>query len=201
MTKYYGITNEGSISSTGDITAGGKVIIGADATTNNDAVRKSQLDTASAAARNRGNHTGTQDSTTISDFTSAVTAIVNPAINTALTPLLDGADTSLDSFREVLERFQNNEGEAADILTRLTQAENDITTLSQGAVTKFTGLVGNGTLSSFTVATGIDNPIVQILEVSTGEVVHPTVTISGQNITVNFGTYVPANNAFKVVAI
>jgi hypothetical protein len=72
-----------------------------------------------------------------------------------------------------------------------------------GFTTKYAQAVGNGSLTSFTVthSLGSSNVSVDVVEVSTGDLVMADIlVVDANNVTVNFAT-APASNAFEVIVL
>lgn len=164
-------------------------------TASTDAVTKSQLDTAEAAAKARANHTGTQASTTISDFTTAVDA--------RIATVIDAAPTALDTLNELAAALGDDPNFSATVTTSLDALDTRIDSLeaSTGAG-GYTQLVGDAVASTFTVThnLGTTSVIVQIFAVSNGQTVFPVVTRPSTNtVALDFGTTVPASNAMRVL--
>lgn len=68
-------------------------------------------------------------------------------------------------------------------------------------VRKFAANVGNGTLTTFTIAHGLGTSDVQVTvkDASTGEIVYPDATVDATNVVLTFGS-APATNAYRLIA-
>lgn len=74
---------------------------------------------------------------------------------------------------------------------------------------KYSGTIGDNSASSFTIAQSVHGlagdatMVVAVYDVSTGDQVYPRVSINNSNgtVTVDFGSYVPGTNAFRVVIV
>jgi hypothetical protein len=141
-----------------------------------------------AQVRDRTTHTGQQASTTISDFTSAVNALVAAGV----AAVVDTAPGTLDTLNELAAALGDNPNFATDI-----------TALIAAKVGKYTTLFGNGSLTSFTITHGFTTTniaSVLVFEVASGEQVYPIVTISSTTtITLSGWTTAPTSNQYRVV--
>lgn len=165
-------------------------------TASTDGIIKSQFDSGIADAKARANHTGTQLSTTVSDFTTAVDARI------AL--VIDGAPGALDTLNELAAALGDDADFSGTVTTALGDLDTRIDALeaagSAGAI--FKGNIGDGVASSYNVTHSLStlDIHVEIVLVSTGQTVFPVVTRSSTSaITVDFGTTVPTTNQFRVL--
>lgn len=92
-----------------------------------------------ANLKSRANHTGTQPSSTISDFTSAVDARVNAGI----TAFVGAAPAALDTLDELAAALGDDPNFATTVTTNLGDKADKATTISAG-----TGLTGGGSLAA-----------------------------------------------------
>jgi hypothetical protein len=138
-----------------------------------------------AAVLNRANHTGTQASTTISDFTTAVNTLVAAGINN----LVGAAPGTLDTLNELAAALGNDPNFATTITTSL------------GLKTEiFSSNFGNGVAQAFPFAHGFATNILEIQtyrnsdnsQIECGVVITDANTVTVTTVTV------PANNAYRV---
>jgi len=140
-----------------------------------------------AADRDRANHTGTQASTTISDFVTAVNALADAKISA----LVDAAPGTLDTLNE--------------LAAALGDDPNFATTVTTGLNTKnetFTQAIGNGSLTSIAVTHNLGTRAVTVALYETGApyaVVYPEVRYTDLNtVTFIFAT-APTSNQYTAV--
>jgi hypothetical protein len=161
-----------------------------------EGVTKQQLDTALANALNRANHNGSQTSATISDFNTAVTAVV-----TALLELGD-APAALNTLNEIAAALQDNPAAITDILAAQTALDGRIDTLeanSGSGPQQFTLAAGTSSVVTHGLARRVQ---VTVVEVATGQVVFPVVTgnnDASNTVTIDFGTTSIAANSHVVL--
>lgn len=132
----------------------------------------------------RANHTGTQASSTISDFNTAVDARV--AI------VVDGAPAALDTLNELAAAL----GDDANFATTVT---NQIAAKTG----KFAATIGNGALTSIAVSHQLNtlDVVVSVHEVSSGaEIECDVVKTDVDTVTLGFGS-APASNSLRVVVV
>jgi hypothetical protein len=164
-------------------------------TASDEVLTKSQVDSLIADAKARANHTGTQTVSTLSDFTSAVNALIAAVI--------DGAPGALDTLNELAAALGDDPNFAATTASTIAALDTRLDLLegaSAGAVHKAN--VGDAVLSAFTVTHGLASTDlhVQVKEVATGQYVHPVVATTGTNtISVDFGSLVPTSAQFRVL--
>jgi hypothetical protein len=164
-------------------------------TASTDAVTKSQLDTAEAAAKARANHTGTQTAATISDF--------NSAVDTRVQLIVDAAPAALDTLNELAAALGDDPNFSATVTTSLGDLDTRIDALeASSSAGSYKATVGNATDSTFTVThnLGSTDVRVEVVQLSNGQTVYPVVTRPSSNtVAVDFGTTVPANNSHRVL--
>jgi hypothetical protein len=164
-------------------------------TASTDGVVKSQLDTGVADAKARANHTGTQTSSTISDFSTAVDARISNVIA--------GAPTALDTLNELAAALGNDPNFAATTATALGDLDTRIDALEGASPgSTFKANIGDNTASTFTVTHSLATLDIhtEVVLISSGQTVHPVITRTSTNaISVDFGTTVPGTNAYRVL--
>lgn len=164
-----------------------------------DAVTKGQLDTGVADAKARANHTGSQPSSTISDFVSAVDARVQT--------LVGAAPAALDTLTELAAALGNDANYAATMTGLINALDARLDALEAAGTAKRTAsvLIGNGVASTFNVDhnwnLGDKNKVmVEIVDTTTGDTGDGGVTRSTANrVVVDFGGFVPANGQYRVL--
>lgn len=132
----------------------------------------------------RANHTGTQLSSTISDFSTAVDARVQL--------IVDSAPAALDTLNELAAAL----GDDPNFSTTVTNA-------IAAKTDKYAANIGNGADQSFVVNHGLGSTdvIVQVRVNSTGDVVECEVEITdANNVTIKTNS-TPASNAYRVVVV
>lgn len=149
-----------------------------------------------ANLKNRANHTGSQPSSTISDFTAAVNALIQNTVG--------AAPAALDTLKELADALGDDPDFAATINEQYSTLAGRVTTLegTQGSSNSYKGNVGDGTATSFTVthSKATLDVEVTVVRVSDGQTVYPVVKRpSTSTVTVDFGTTVPASNAYRVI--
>lgn len=141
-----------------------------------------------AQLRDRSTHTGTQASTTISDFESAVNALAAAQV----AALVDSAPGTLDTLNELAAAL----GDDPNFATTIT---NSLAERTQA----FVDLYGDGVATSFPIAHGLATvaPTVTIIEVATGaEWSVPWVVTDANTVTINH-TITPTADQFRVVVL
>lgn len=136
----------------------------------------------------RGNHTGTQASSTISDFTTAVDARVTAGV----AALVDGAPAALDTLNEIAEALNDD----------ATVIDTMLTSISTKAG-KFAANVGNGALLSVNVPhnLGTTDVVIEVFNIATGETVNVVRDrVDANNVTITFNT-APASASHRVVVL
>lgn len=160
-----------------------------------DVVIKSQLDSGVASALNRANHTGTQSSTTISDFTAAVNALIENVVG--------AAPDALDTLQELAAALGNDDNFAASVTTQFTQVDARLDTLEAGTASgAFKQDLGDSINAIFEVTHNLASldVIVEVFRMADGQTVFPVVTRTNPNaVTVDFGQSVPTINEFRVL--
>lgn len=166
-------------------------------TASTEVIVKSQHDTDIASAKARANHTGTQASSTISDFNTAVDARV------AL--IVDAAPSTLDTLNELAAALGDDPNFAATIAGQIGDLDERVDTLeaeSGGGAGGYAANVGDAALSTFTVthSLGTLDVGVEVVQISNGQTVYPVVTrTSTSAVSVDFGSTVPASNSHRVL--
>jgi hypothetical protein len=162
-----------------------------------DAVTKSQLDAAEAAAKARAAHTGTQTASTISDFNTAVDSRIETVLDVA------GAPAALNTLNEIAAALNDDANYAATVTTALGDLDSRIDTLeSSSGAGGYTTLVGDGSASSINVTHGLGTTsvLVQVFKVSDGATVFPVVTRTSTTVVnIDFGATTPTSNQFRVL--
>ena len=149
-----------------------------------------------AQLRDRSSHTGTQTAATISDFSSQVNALIQNVVG--------AAPAALDTLKELADALGSDPNFAATINGQITGVSNRVTTLenASSSANSFKANVGDGTNTSFTV-THSKNTLdvaVEVVRVSDGQTVFPVIKRPSVNtVTVDFGTLIPASNAYRVL--
>lgn len=158
------------------------------------ALRKDQIDTLIAGAKARANHTGSQTVSTLSDFTSAVNALIASVI--------DSAPTALDTLNELAAALGDDPNFSATITTALGALDTRIDTLEGASTGTYKTNVGDAVASSFTIthSLGSLDVDVDVVRISDGQTVFPVVKRpSTTTVSVDFGTAVPTSNAYRVL--
>lgn len=164
-----------------------------------EAVIKTQLDTGVADAKNRANHTGAQTSATISDFTTAVNALIAAVV--------DAAPATLDTLNELAAALGDDPNFATTIAGQIGGLDTRIDVL-EGAPTgarSRTEAIGDGAASSFNIdhnwALTDKNKIrVEVVDTTDGATVIANVTRTTANrVVVAFGSAVPTTDQYLVL--
>lgn len=165
-------------------------------TQSGDGIIKSQLDAGVASALARASHTGSQASSTISDFTTAVDARVQL--------IVDAAPAALDTLNELAAALGDDPNFSATVTTSLGGLDTRIDALeaagSAGATHKAN--VGDAVAASFTLTHNLAtlDLMCEVVLISTGQTVYPVVTRPSVNtLTVDFGATVPASASHRVL--
>lgn len=170
-------------------------VSGEAATASDHFVQKAQLDSSQAYATSRANHTGTQPSSTISDFTTAVNALIQNVVG--------AAPDALNTLQEIADALGADPNFAATITGQITGLDSRIDTLEANTGSDaFKQDVGDATVSSFTIThnKGTQDCLVQVIRKSDFQVVYPVVKLPTANtVTVDFGTHVPGVGAYRVI--
>ncbi len=153
----------------------------------------------------RANHTGTQTSSTISDFTSAVNALIQNVVG--------AAPTALDTLKELADALGNDPNFAGTVTTQLGLKANSAdlktvaTTGSYNDLTNKPGYaasIGNGSATSFTVTHNLNSRRVIVQVVATAAP-YDEVEVDIQRTSVNALTVIfaaaPATNAYDVLVM
>lgn len=164
-----------------------------------EAVTKTQLDTGVADAKNRSNHTGTQTVSTISDFTTAVNALIAAVI--------DGAPGALNTLNELAAALGDDPNFSATITTALGDLDTRLDALegAPSGARSMTAVIGDGAATSFNIdhgwALGNKNKVrVEVVDTTDGATVIANVTRTTINrVVVAFGSAVPTNGQYLVL--
>lgn len=164
-------------------------------------VTKGQLDTGVADAKNRANHTGTQTSSTISDFQTAVESVISAYLELGATP------ETLNTLNELAAALGDDPNFATTVSNYIADLDTRIDALEAGAgaARTYSALVGDGAASSFDVMHGWsladkNKVLVEVVEVASGESVLVKINrIDTETVRVDFGTYAPTMNEFRVL--
>lgn len=164
-------------------------------TASNELTTRSQLDAAEAAAKARANHTGTQPSSTISDFAAAVDARVQLVV--------DAAPAALDTLNELAAALGDDPNFSATITSQLGALDTRIDSLESASTAgSYAQAVGDGVASAYTVTHNLGSldVRVEVVRVSDGQTVYPVVTRPSANtVSVDFGATVPASGSHRVL--
>ena len=167
------------------------------ATASTHLMRKDQVDTAVAGALNRANHTGTQPMSTISDAQTYVDGRISTVLDIA------GAPATLDTLNEIAAALGDDANYAATISGQIGALDTRIDTLeAAGGSASYKANVGDGALSVFTLTHNLGTLDVDVIvrRVSDGQRVYPVDKAASTNtVTVDFGSTVPASNAYRVI--
>jgi len=136
----------------------------------------------------RANHTGTQTSSTISDFNAAADARAQAIVDA----VVDAAPGTLDTLNELAAAL----GDDPNFATTMTNA---LATKTE----KYATDIGNGSLQTFTVNhnLGSTDVVVSVRENSSGDVVDCEVSHTDANNVTVVTNSVPAASAYRVVVI
>lgn len=153
----------------------------------------------------RANHTGTQTTSTISDFTSAVNAIVANTVG--------AAPAALDTLVELAAALGNDANFAATVSTQLglkadksslaaVATSGSYNDLTNKPVTEFAATFGDGTATSFTFTHNFNTRDVRV-EAYSMTAPYDTVEFDYQRTSVNVVTLLaasaPAASAYRVL--
>lgn len=164
-----------------------------------EGINKGQLDTAAADAKNRANHTGTQTTATISDFTTAVNALIAAVV--------DSAPSTLDTLNELAAALGDDPNFAATLSGQIGGLDSRLDAL-EGAPAgsrQLSQAIGDGAASSFNVdhnwALANKNKVrVEVVDITDGATVIASVVRSTINrVVVSFGSAVPTNGQYLVL--
>ena len=165
------------------------------ATTAAGVYQKQQVDPLITSAKDRGQHTGQQASSTISDFTTAVNALVNAAI----TALVGDAPAALNTLGEISDALNDDANATATLVGLINVQKGRIDTLESAGTAPLQLSVPALSGSAVQLTHGKNRRvIVQVTEVSTGQVVYPVVTGNGvgNTVSLDFGTTTAAAGAY-----
>lgn len=149
--------------------------------------------------RDRGTHTGTQPVESIDGFDAAVNALVETIVDA------EGATEALDTLREIASALGDDPNFSATITGMITQVGDRVTALEAATGTgAYKVNIGNGTDSLYTVTHGLNTVDVAatVRRAADGQIVYPVVKAPSDDpntVTVDFGTFVPPSNAFRLL--
>jgi hypothetical protein len=167
------------------------------------AITKQQLDAAVADAKNRATHSGSQASTTISDFEAAVQAVITAYLEIGASP------ATLNTLNELAAALGDDPNFATTLAGQIAGLDGRLDDL-EGSPTSgrtHSALVGNGVASSFPVAhnwalADKNKVTAEIVDTGTGETVYASVVRTDTNtVTVSFGSAVPTSNQYRVLLV
>lgn len=164
---------------------------------------KSQLDTGVANAMNLANATGVLDPARITDNTIPTTKIASfqTAVDARVQTIVGAAPAALDTLVELGNALGNDASFATTVTNRFTTVEGRVTNIENAGSAPLqlaVPVIASG-------ATGIithnraRRVIVQVTEVSTGQIVYPVITGNGASsntVTLDFGTAGAASGAY-----
>lgn len=160
-----------------------------------DVVIKSQLDTGVAEAKDRAQHTGTQTVSTISDFTTAVNALIANVI--------DSAPEALNTLNELAAALGDDPNFAGTVTSELGDLDTRVEALEgASSVGGYKTTIGDGIATDYDVthSLGTLDVMVEVVLISSGQTVYPVVTrTSTSAVNVDFGSTVPASNTYRVM--
>lgn len=162
-----------------------------------DLMRKQEVDSQSTQDRNRANHTGTQLASTISDLQTYVDGRIGTVLDIA------GAPSTLDTLNEIAAALGDDPNYAATVTAAIAGLDSRLDTLeAAGGTSNYKTLIGDGSLSLITVTHNLGTQDVDAvcIRVSDRQIVHPVIKAPTTNtITVDFGAFVPASNAMRII--
>ena len=164
-----------------------------------EAATKGQLDLGVTDAKDRSKHTGTQPSSTISDFNAAVNALIQAVVG--------AAPEALDTLQELAAALGNDPNFATTILSQLSDLDTRVDAVEAGGRRSVSALLGDGVASRFLVTHGWalankDKVVAEVVDTLTGEtVLTRVVRTDTSNVTVDFGSGVPAVNQYRVLLL
>lgn len=165
------------------------------ATTAAGVYQKQQVDPLILSAKDRTQHSGQQPASTISDFNSAVSALVNAAI----TALIGDAPAALNTLGELSDALNDDANATATLVGLINVQKGRIDTLEAAGAAPLQisvpALAGSPVVITHTRNRRV---IVQVTEVATGQVVYPVVTGNGvgNTVSLDFGTLTAAAGAY-----
>ncbi len=165
-------------------------------TTATSVVVKSQFDSGITGAKDRAQHTGTQTASTISDFTTAVNALVQSAI----TALVGGAPGVLDTLNELAAALGNDQNFATTTANRFTTVEGRVTAIETAGIAPAAINVPALSGSAVTITHNKGRRVIcQVIDTSNNQVVYPVVTgnaAGSTTLSLDFGSTSAASGAF-----
>lgn len=172
-------------------------VSGEAATASDHFVQKAQLDSGVALASDLSNATGSLPTSQIANFLTEVNAAIEAVVDA------DGAVEALNTLSELAAALGDDPNFAGTVTAELGALDSRLDALEAGAGTStFKQDVGDATISSFTIThnLGTQDVLIQVMRKSDFQVVHPVVKAPTSNtVTVDFGTFVPDVNAFRVI--
>jgi len=186
-----------------NLTVAGKVIA-TGGTASNELATKGQVDASYSTAILRSSHTGTQLSSTISDFNTAVNAL----IDTAMDALIGGAPSTFDTLKEISDWIAANDttdliADVAANTAAIADLQDAVENLQAGGVGSYKQDIGDGVASTFTVTHSLAtlDVAVEVIE-TTGnrQTVFPVITRPSTNtVTVDFDGVIIASGSHRVL--
>lgn len=152
---------------------------------------------ADADLRDRSTHTGVAPVSSIDGFDAAVNALVQQVV--------DAAPDALNTLNEIAAALGDDPNFAATITGLVTQVGDRVTALEAATGTgAYKVNIGNGSDAVLTVTHGLNTAdvAVTVRRNSDGQIVYPVVTMPPEDpntVTVDFGTFVPPSNAFRLL--
>jgi len=179
-------------------------VVATGGTAANELATKGQVDASYVQARLRSNHTGTQLSTTISDFDTAVNAL----IDTAMDALIGGAPSTFDTLKEISDWIAANDttdliADVAANTAAIADLQDAVENLQAGGVGSYKQNIGDGIASTFTVTHSLAtlDVAVEVIE-TTGsrQTVFPVITRPSTNtVVVDFDGVQIATDSHRVL--
>jgi hypothetical protein len=167
----------------------------AEATASDHLTIKSQVDALIAEAKARANHTGSQASTTISDFNTAVDARVQLIVG--------AAPSALDTLVELAAALGDDADFAGTVTTQISGLDTRIDALEAATGSgAYAEDVGDGVATSITVTHNLGTLDVDVIvrRKSDGQRVYPVDKAASTNtVTVDFAPAVPTTDQYRVI--
>jgi hypothetical protein len=136
----------------------------------------------------------THTSADITDFTAAVNALIGNVI--------DGAPGALDTLNEIAAALGDNPDFAATLATQISDITDRLNALEAVTpATKYATTVGGSTTMTVTHNLNTTDVIVQVRQVSNGEVVETDVTVANANEVTISTAVAPAADSLRVTVI
>lgn len=158
-------------------------------------VTRSQMDAGDAAAKDLSNATGTLTTSFISDFTTAVNALIENVVG--------AAPEALDTLQELAAALGDDPDFAGTITAELGDLGSRITDLESAAgAGGYAETIGDGVESAFMITHNLDtvDVAVEVVRVADGQTVFPVVTrTDSDTVVVDFGADVPESDTYRVL--